>query len=747
MNMPLPLSRPLALAIAAALCSPLALAETSASTSAANDAEPQRLDTVRVIGQANDPQTSTGSAYVLSAAELDKFDASNANNVLATVPGVYTREESGMGQFPRIGIRASSAGRSNRVAILEDGIPAAMAAYANTSAYFFPNIGRMHTVEVLKGPETLLYGPQTTSGVINFVSTPIPQTQAGQLKAEAGAFGTRKLHAYYGGTHGQFGWLLEHYNASSDGFHRIDRSNNGSGYAIEDSVAKLRWQSADDAAIRQQLDIKLGYDVETLDVSYVGLTDADFAANPNRRYGLSALERMDRGRRSASAQHQLWFSDDTRLTSTAYWAHTYRYYKRVNQINGIGLGGVTERINTGAADATLLQGILDGSTNTTHANGIRYGHNHQDFQSKGVQLQLDHRFATGNVQHELIAGARWHQDTTNNAVKRLGNAVYAQINGALVLQSQGTATPSQGDAKAVDVWLADRISIGAWQLLPVLRHERIRTRANLAENPTPAQLAARNSNSLSKTTFGFGANYAINAHWTLLGGVHQGFAGPGNGVAQGTRGEESINYEGGLRWRSGAWGVDAIAFLSDYRNALRTCLVANPCPDGRVDGTEHTGQKKVHGLELGAFGLLHDDGQLRVPVRAAWTFTGGEYTRASDTGSVLKGDVLDYTPKTVGTLQVGLETAGGWNSYAQLNWQDKAWISPSAKRSATDNRYMQTQSLLTMDLTTHYPLTRNVQAYARIDNVFNQQRITHRGADGARGNAPRAYSVGMKVAF
>ncbi len=90
-----------------------------------------QLDTVSVIGNPEDPQSSTGSAYVLTERELEKFSSTNINDILRSVPGVYTREETGQGVFPRISIRASSAGRSDRISVLEDGIPAAMSPYAN----------------------------------------------------------------------------------------------------------------------------------------------------------------------------------------------------------------------------------------------------------------------------------------------------------------------------------------------------------------------------------------------------------------------------------------------------------------------------------------------------------------------------------------------------------------------------------------------------------------------------------------
>lgn len=737
-------------AMAIAICMMAVPAMATAAADAATDAESSRakdLDAVRVIANPEDPQSSTGSAYVLTERELQKFDRTNVNAILRSVPGVYTREETGEGVFPRISIRASSSGRSDRISVLEDGIPAAMAPYANTSAYFFPNIGRMSGVEVLKGPGILLHGPHTTSGVVNLLSTPIPGEASGFLNAEVASFGNLRLHTGYGATTGQWGFLLETYQADGDGFHEIDRSDRGAGHDINEYVGKLRWTSAPDAHYAQQLDIKLNYAREVARVSYLGLTDADFRANPNRRYGLSELERMDRGRSSASAQHQFWFNEGTRLTSTAYWADTYRYYDRLNQINGINLGGVTDIVNRGLANAALIQGILDGTANTTHANGVRYGHNHQDFESRGLQFQFDHAFTTGSVQHDLVVGTRWHEDITGNTRKGISNTFYQQVNGSLVFQRTDTTSPQEGEADAWSIWAADRIGFGQWSLMPIVRHERIRTLANLSTTATPAQIAARASNRINKTTAGLGANYSINANWTLIGGVHQGFAPPGNGAAQGTKGEESTNFEGGVRYRNGSLGVDAIGFLTNYDNSMRTCLVANPCSGGVVDGTEQTGSKDVHGLELGLFADLYSNGDIRVPVRLAYTWTDGEYTRASDTGNVLKGDVIEYTPKHIGQLQLGVESESGWRAYTALNYAGSTYTSNTAGRAGVDNRFLRTDSLFTVDVSGTYPLSQKAEVYARIENLLDEQKITHRGADGARGNAPRSYALGMRVKF
>lgn len=745
----------LSLAVACALgaCVPPVVAQTPAQADAGD-----RITRLAPVAVIESSETTTGSAYVLTAEELDKFKSTNVNDVLRTVPGVYVREENGLGFFPRIGIRASSSGRSDRISLLEDGIPAAMSPYANTSAYYFPNVGRISSIEVLKGPEVLLHGPHTTSGVVNVISTPIPTEPAARLNVEIGAFETRKIHAWYGATHGQWGFLLETYQGESDGYQKIERSKQSAGYDIDEYVAKVRWTSAPGARFAQQLDLKLQHDTEYGDVSYLGQTDADFRQDPDRRYGLGELERMNRGRRAASLRHQVGFTEHNWLDTTVYWTETYRYYNRLNQINGVNLGGIADTINNGGTNAGLLYGILRGTANTTHANGVRYGHNHQRFTVQGLQVESRNFFTTGRFEHELIGGVRYSEETPENAVKGLSNSIYQQVNGSLVFQRTDTAVPTEGELNALEFWLGDRILVGNLTLLPVIRHERIDSKANIAANATAAQIAARMANDLKKTTVGLGATYAVNESWTLLAGIHEGFAPPGNGVGPGTKGEESTNYEAGVRFRNERVGVDLIGFYSDYQTTLRQCLFANPCtnplPGGApiVDGsTQQTGAKEVYGLEFSVSGDLYRDSLVSIPLRFSYTYTDGEYHGGSDlpTG-VRKGDVIEYTPRNIASLQVGLEgkaTHGTWNAYAALNFTDDAYTSNIANRPGVDNTYLRTESLFTTDLVASYPLNERLGVYFRIDNVFDEQKITHRGADGARGNASRWTSLGLRLNF
>lgn len=732
----------LAVAVAQSFLMTSVLAETADDLAA--------VEKITIVGHKEDPTKSTGSAYVVSEKELQKFEFTNVHSILRSVPGVYVREEDGQGTFPRVGIRASSSGRSDRISIMEDGIPAAMAPYANTSAYYFPNVGRMSAVEVLKGPEVLLYGPQTASGAVNLVSTAIPAEAKGFLNTELASFDGKKIHAHYGDTQGQWGYLLETYQRENDGFHQLDRSSRDTGMDQAEYLAKLGWQSAADARFKQSVNLKFLNADEINNVSYLGVTDADFAANPDRRYGLSELEQMRRGRESVSVQHQIELAAETSVTTTLYRNQTYRNYKRLNQINGVAIattGGLNWIVNNQLAGTTahngaeLIQRILQGTADTTHANGVRYGLNYQNFDSKGAQIELDQGFVLGQWDHNLRAGVRRHEDETY--ALGAANAIYQQRSGQLVFVSETAGTVTPGDTKATAWWLADEISVQNWIFLPVVRTEKIESSANLNVEQT-----ALNSNELSKTTAGLGINYSLTDEWTLLAGMHQGFAPPGNSASQGTKGEESDNYEAGVRFRRDHTGVDIVSFYSDYSNALRNCLVANPCPGGVVDGTEQTGSKEVYGVEIGAFSELYRQGAYVMPIRATYTYTDGEYTKASDTASgVQKGDVLDYTPKHIGSVQVGVEYDKLWQSYLAFSYVDGSCSTTTCERAAVDAKFLATQSLFSVDWSLTYSLNEFTQLYGKVENLFDQQRITHRGADGARGNSGRSGALGLRVSF
>ena len=163
---------------------------------AADDVE--TIESVTIIGSAEDLRKLPGSGQIISNDDLLKAMDTDIQKILTAVPGVYMRTEEGYGLRPNISIRGTAIERSGKVTIMEDGVLVAPSPYTSSSAYYFPTTGRIHSVEVLKGPASVSQGPQTIGGAVNLISTPIPNAPSGKFVQELGENGMMRTHAYYG---------------------------------------------------------------------------------------------------------------------------------------------------------------------------------------------------------------------------------------------------------------------------------------------------------------------------------------------------------------------------------------------------------------------------------------------------------------------------------------------------------------------------------------------------------------------
>ena len=176
----------------------LGAVDTMADDGQSNDAfNKEFMEEVIVSGGKEGARTMSGSAYVLDKADLEQFDFSDLNKVLSTIPGVYIRQEDGFGLRPNIGLRGVTSERSQKITLMEDGILITPAPYSAPAAYYMPNVSRMSTVEVVKGPATIKYGPNNVGGSVNLVTPAIPDEQTGFVDLGAGSDGYEKYQAFF----------------------------------------------------------------------------------------------------------------------------------------------------------------------------------------------------------------------------------------------------------------------------------------------------------------------------------------------------------------------------------------------------------------------------------------------------------------------------------------------------------------------------------------------------------------------
>ena len=709
----------LSTAVAAAL---LMSSQTLAST--APEVE-TNIEQIKIIGTKQDSRATAGSSAVIDEEQMRIEVPSDINQLMKTIPGVYVREEDGQGLRPNIGIRAASAGRVSKVTLLEDGIMMAPAPYSNPAAYYFPTTLRMSAVEVLKGAPLLRYGPQTTGGVLNLVSTPIPEQFSGQVLTEFGEYASSDIHAHVGGTEGDFGFLLEAVQRNSDGFKTIDRSERDAGFAIQDYVAKLKWQGE-----RSSLLAKLQYSEEESNETYLGLTDADFSADPNRRYGLSEIDQMDNKHEGYSVHYRFEAAESLSFSAIGY----YNDYKR----NWFKLDGGNSYINAANAGDTEALAILRGDRDEV---GLEYKNNNRAYESKGIELNINWQWQN----HDIEAGLRDHSDEMD---RYQPVAVYDQVNGSLVYQDMIAPTGGNNRLEGADAtafWLTDQWQVSdALTVNLALRHEDVESYRLQYADPSRTALDSTRGNSSDEWLPGVSFTYQLNPQWQMLAGAHRGFSPLGGGASENQRPETSDNYEFGARYSDGSFFAEAIAFYSDFNDTTQQCSIANPCDNGAESGSYVLGESTVAGLELQA-SQLFEFGQFAMPVDFTYTYTQGEIKGDSLVTGLMDGDELNDIPQNTFSVRVTLDNNEGWTNYVVAKYIDEMCVSVGCNRN--DSAFARTDSLFVTDIVSRYEVNPNMAVYLKVENLFDQQKIVARSPHGARPNKPQTASLGVEYSF
>ncbi len=157
------------------------------------------LPQVNIIGGPDELPNRAGAGQVIDTRDLDISRPLTVNEALRRVAGVVVRDEEGLGLRPNIAIRGLNPTRSTKTTLLEDGIPLAYGPYGDNASYYHPPIERFRSIEVLKGASALLFGPQTTGGVINYI-TPTPRREfGGFVQAALGSRDFGSVHMSLGG--------------------------------------------------------------------------------------------------------------------------------------------------------------------------------------------------------------------------------------------------------------------------------------------------------------------------------------------------------------------------------------------------------------------------------------------------------------------------------------------------------------------------------------------------------------------
>jgi Fe(3+) dicitrate transport protein len=588
-----------------------------------------------------------GSAALIDRGQLAVTQPLSGNEMFKFVPGVHVQEEEGLGLRANIGVRGLDPDRSRTVLVLEDGVPVALNPYGEPEMYYTPPIDRMERVEIVKGSGSVLFGPQTVGGVINYVTPEPPEIPGGSLELVGGSGRFALAHFTYGGRWngaGAHGSLLRRQADDIRGF--LFEQTDATGKVVLDVGA------------RDVMGVKLSAYNELSNATYVGLTDSIFQGNPSFYPG--ADDRLRIQRYAVTLSHDRNFSPDRVLRTALYGYSTTRDWQR-----------------------------QDYGYNATRNNYVwrnSSGNRNRSFDVLGVEPRLRVAHAAG----EFEGGLRLHYESARDQ----------HING-------GTATSRTGEirddeirtGRALALFAHQRFNLGERvRLTPGVRLEyfdydrhilRTRVRREVRDETgavtdttfLPEDLDLRSGDRLFEIVPGIGLSWFASHRAAFFVGAHRGFAPPrvkdalvyedatygagtepGDPITLDLDAERSWNFEIGTRSqpRPGIW-LEATLFYLDFANQIiEPSLSAGSVAQARLanqGATRHRGVETALDVDWGqlaGWGL-----SLRSELR--YTFSDARFSRdrfmedpQGDTVNV-KGNPLPYAPRHLLTVTTVLD--------------------------------------------------------------------------------------------
>lgn len=595
----------------------------------------------RIADTPEEIQRIPGSVDVLDKKTLEISRVFNFAEALRKLPGINVRDDEGFGNRPHISIRGTNPTRATKVLLLEDGIPLTYAPYGDNATYFHPPIERFESIEVVKGSGQILYGPVTVAAVINYITPNPPEKPAGYLGLTGGNRDYFNGRIGFGGTWRGIGLLFDYTHKQGEGFRENVRSG------IDD----FSFKSVFGIGSKQAATLRASYYGEDSNVTYSGLTEDEFRANPRQNPFRNDFFFGDRF--GASATHAVVFDSSLTLSTNIYGAFFRRHWWRQSS-NSLQRPNDSADPNCGGM----------ANLNATCGNEGRL----REYYLFGVEPRFRWAHRLFEVRSDLDFGARIHVENQDRV----------QENGAFPTSRTGVIVEdNQRKNQAYSAFVQNRFLFGGWSITPGVRLEHILfDRTNRLGN---GGRGVTGETSLTQLVPGIGVSYNFMSRLTVFGGIHRGFAPPRTeDVINNTTGgvveldpELSWNYEVGIRslLHPGV-KVDATLFRLDFENQIVPASIA-----GGLGATLTNGGETLHqGIEIAT---RIDGGTIlrsnhNVYFRTAYTylpdakFIGSRFSSIPGVGTVgVSGNRLPYAPEHLANFIVGYSNPRGIDAFVE----------------------------------------------------------------------------------
>jgi len=629
---------------------------------------------VHVIGEnPRDLLEVPGSADVITAEEIERTKAVSLNEVMRGVSGVHVVEEEGIGLRPNVGFRGLDPDRSRSVLVLEDGIPIATLPYGGADLYYAPPMARISGVEVLKGSGSILHGPQTIGGVINYLTPEPPEEFTLTGEGRWGTYDYWMGKASVGDRKGLAGYYLQVTHLKFGGFRNLNLS-------MSDALAKLQVDVGEGATLGMKLNVYR----ESSNATYLGLTQDQFLTDPGMNAAIHDFLPLQRY--GATVWHKMFLGESALLQTTAYGHIIDRRWRRqdlVRRMADIGADQECERVVTGLGNTLPCdsEDLPPDPASSAESHAIYFlnsnGSRNRNFKVSGIETRLVwDQFFGDNIANTVKTGIRAH--TERAEIQYLNGTWHASNAGEF--RDQEVRSGNALSLYLLDqltLWDSLRISPGARMELywATRKIDRSRDSEGVPQDATPV---------ISEDTFirgiipGLGLSYDVMPQLSVFAGLHRGFAPPRVQDAVTNEGEDraldaeySWNYEAGMRLHVDNYLRGEIAgFYMDFSNQIIEPSEAGGAVSQKgfetgllnAGATEHMGVETSLSFDPAALGKWG----FGLPLELNYTFT--QATFGDGWSDLIEGYRLPYSPEHMLDATVGFSHQSGFNAHVRANF-------------------------------------------------------------------------------
>ena len=707
---------------------------------AISDSIRMEMPQVVIIGKKDRLFTQVpGSVSIIDPKELKQTAAITSNEVLRKLPGLHVVDEEGAGLRLNIGIRGLDPDRSRNVLVLEDGIPIALGPYGEPELYFSPSIDKMAGIEVVKGSGQILFGPQTTGGVINMFTFDPPAQEQTRMKLSGGMGGIFSGLWSYGNSLGKVGFLVSY-------LHKRANNLGPTWFQVNDLSAKIKLQTSQ----RSSLGLKIGLYHELSNSTYIGLTQTMFDAGGQDYTQMAPLDRLPVKRYSISATHKLHVNPRLSIQTTAFGYTVSRNWQRQDF--------------TFNALASNKSGKIWGDPSVS--NGAIYmlnssGNRNRQFTVAGIEPQLKWAYTLFNTQNELQSGIRY---------------LYEQADEQFIIGQKADA--SAGDMRDSEVRRGDAVSFYAQNKISLtqklslnmgIRYENFKYERQILRGRFTInnQVLVRDTNLIANNRVqsiipGAGVNYAWSDKLQFFAGLHKGFAPPrikdaisSSGLPYNLDAESSINYEVGSRFNVGEiLDFELTAFAMDFENQLIPVSVSsgNINAAGIINGgkTMHKGVEA--GFKLNFSPLLGTKNSIKLESNATFQnayYNANRFVPANGSTINVKGYQVPYSPRVMINSAITYSPEKGIGFKLATNYIGSQYTDElNSVLPSANGRSGKIGSRVITDLNLFYQVPkRNLNIYLSAKNIGDVRYISTRRPEGIRVGLPRLITAGLEISL